>query len=243
MHINIGRWTEDELDRIIREAAKIADPGERVAYISELLLNIPYQEATLIGSEHRVEELVINLSGLDCFTFIDYVEAMRVSSIFAELRDRLKQVRYRGGLVSYSTRNHFFTDWAEYRSAYVRDVTKEIGEGMARTPQKTLNRKADGTLFLNGIEPVNRTIAYIPTDEIDEPMMQSLKTGDYAGIYSASSGLDVSHVGIIVRTGASLFLRHASSSRDLRKTVDQEFMQYMTGRPGLLVLRPLRAKA
>jgi hypothetical protein len=89
---------------------------------------------------------------------------------------------------------------------------------------------------------VDRTITYIPADEIDETMLQGLRAGDYAGIYSDSPGLDVSHVGIIIRAGASLFLRHASSSGDLRKIVDQDLIQYMQGRPGLVVLRPLPEK-
>jgi len=237
MVINTGRWTEDELDRIIREAARIADPGERIALISEHFLNTPYQESTLIGSDHLEEELVLNLSGLDCFTFLDYVEAMRLSRSFSDFQDRLKQVRYRNGLVSFPTRNHFFTDWAEYRSAFVRDETKEIGKGKAMNSKKTLNRKEDKTLFLNGIELVDRTITYIPTEKIDELILQQLKTGDYAGIYSDSPGLDVSHVGIIIRAGASLFLRHASSSGGLRKIVDQDFMQYMKGKLGLIILR------
>ncbi len=239
MHINIGRWTEDELDRIIREAAKIADPGQRIALISEHFLNTPYQEATLIGSENSEEELVIDLSAMDCFTFLDYVEVMRLSSSFSDFQNGLAQVRYRGNLISYRTRNHFFTDWAEYRSAFVRDASKETGKGKVRELQKTLNRKEDGTLFLSGVDPVDRTITYIPTDEMDETMRQRLRTGDYAGIYSHSAGLDVSHVGIIIRAGVSLFLRHASSLHDLRKIVDQDFMHYIKGRPGLIILRPI----
>jgi len=239
MHINTGRWTEQELDRIIRTASKIADPGERITLLSEHFLNTPYQESTLIGSDHQEEELVIDLSELDCFTFIDYIEAMRLSQSFSDFQDRLIQIRYRGGRISYRTRNHFFSDWAVFRSDVVQDVTKEIGKGTSKNILKTLNRKDDGTLFLNGVDPVDRTITYIPTDEINETMLQLLKTGDYAGIYADSAGLDVSHVGIIIRTGASLFLRHASSSHDLRRIVDQDFRQYMKAKSGLIVLRPL----
>ncbi|MBI5846880.1 MAG: DUF1460 domain-containing protein [Nitrospirae bacterium] len=242
MHINIGRWIEDELDRIIREAARIADPGERIAFLSEYFLNTPYQESTLIGSDHREEELVIDLGSLDCFTFLDYVEAMRLSSSYSDFKEKLTQVRYRSGLVSFATRNHFFSDWSEYRSAFVRDVTKEISNDKAKNLKKTLNQKADGTLFLSGVATVDRIITYIPADEIDAPMREKLRTGDYLGIYSDSAGLDVSHVGIIIRAETSLFLRHASSSSDIRKVVDQDFMQYIKEKPGLVVLRPLAKK-
>jgi hypothetical protein len=115
----------------------------------------------------------------------------------------------------------------------------ETGKDRARKLQKRLNRQEDGTLFLNGVEPVDRIITYIPANDIDESMLKRLRSGDFAGIYSDSPGLDVSHVGIIIRVGTSLFLRHASSSRDLRKVVDQDFTQYMKGKPGLIILRPL----
>jgi len=239
MHLNTGRWTVHELDHIIRAAARIAGPGERVAFISEQFLGNAYQENTLIGDQQKDEEFVIDMSGLDCFTFLDYVEAMRLSGSFADFQKSLKQVRYKNGIVLFGTRNHFFTDWAEFRSAFVRDATKETGQGRVRELQKTLNRKDDGTFFLNGIEPVDRTIAYVPREEIDGTMLQRLKTGDYAGIYSDMPGLDVSHVGIIIRAGASLFLRHASSSSDLRKVVDQDLAQYVKGKPGLIILRPI----
>jgi hypothetical protein len=234
----MGRWTKDKLDRIIREAAKIADPGECIAFISEQFLNTPYQESTLIGSESLEEELVLNLGGLDCFTFIDYVEAMRLSSSFSEIKHNLAQVRYKNGFVSYRTRNHFFTDWAAHRSAFVRDATTEISNGRAKNMQKTLNRRNDGTYFLDGVAPVGRTITYIPTDEIDAPMLQNLKTGDYVGIYSGMPGLDVSHVGIIIRAETSLFLRHAASAKELRKVTDQDLQEYISNKPGLIILRP-----
>jgi len=69
-------------------------------------------------------------------------------------------------------------------------------------------------------------------------MVQKLKTGDYAGIYSALQGLDVSHVGIIIKDGSYVSLRHASSDRRYRKVIDQDFQEYISGTPGLIVLRP-----
>ena len=63
-------------------------------------------------------------------------------------------------------------------------------------------------------------------------MLQKLKTGDYAGIYSPMQGLDVSHVGIIIRDKDTFFLRHASSDRRFRKVVDQELQEYISGTTG-----------
>lgn len=234
MHINTGIWPEDKLDRIIREAAEISEPGGHIAFISEQFLGTSYQENTLIGDTRTDEELVIDFGGMDCFTFIDYVEAMRCSCSFGEFLSSLKNVRYHDDVVSFRTRNHFFTDWAEYRQRCIRDVTKEISEAV--TVNKILNLKQDNSLFLEGINPHVRTISYIPAP-IGLAQLQNLKTGDYAGIYSDKAGLDVSHVGIVIRQDRSLLLRHASASKELRKVTDQDLLTYMAHKPGLIILR------
>ena len=75
-------------------------------------------------------------------------------------------------------------------------------------------------------------------DEIDNVVLDALSTGDYAGIYSDLKGLDVSHVGIIIRKDNSLSFRHASSQQEYRKVVDQDFKEYIINKPGIVILRP-----
>lgn len=250
-----GRWTEDELDKAIREASWITDEGERIGYISGLFLGIPYREATLIGGIDRDEELVIDLSGVDCFTFIDYVEAMRLSWTLSGFVDNLRRVRYQLGHVDYQERNHFFTDWREFNRETVRDVTGELGRDMSITVRKRLNMGAGGALLLPGIAVRERDITYIPSKAIAgetsvpsllngdvdgflDKVIVRLKSGDYIGIYSGREDLDVSHVGIFIRTGEGNYLRHASSVAG--RVVDEGFKGYVSRMDGFLILRPLR---
>ena len=93
---------------------------------------------------------MINFSGVDCFTFIDYIEAMRLSDSFESFLRNLKQVRYLNGIVSFKNRKHFFTDWAEYAPSSVDDLTEQIGGGKARSVAKTMNLKENGTPLLPG---------------------------------------------------------------------------------------------
>ncbi len=234
-----GRWTEDELDRLIRQTAAIRGAGERIAFISGHFLGIPYRHPTLLGDAQMPENLVIDLGGMDCFTFLDYVEAIRMSSSLADFPPALQRVRYHGGVVTYRTRNHFFTGWAVYNTGFVADVTAEVGQGKAVIVQKELNRRADGTLMLDGIESRASTFTVLPVDAFNEEIAANMRTGDYAGIYSEMEGLDVSHVGIVIRKQGSLFFRHASSAPGAGAVIDQDFLEYMNGRPGLIVLRPL----
>ena len=236
MLINSGKWTEDRLDRIIRESSKIGEPGARIDVLSRGFLGTIYMEHTLIGDRSTPEVLVVNLEGVDCFTFIDYVEAMRISGSFSEFVVNMQKVRYREGRITFEDRNHFFTDWGESNAVFVKDVTSEIGKSAAVKVLKLLNIKKDGTNWVSGIGPVQREMDYIPSGAANDQVFAGLRTGDYAGIYSDAPGLDVSHVGIIMKDEANIYLRHASTRH--KKVVDENLRSYISDKPGLIIFRP-----
>jgi hypothetical protein len=231
-----GGLSEDILDGLIREAAALGTPGERIELISRRFLGTPYRQGTLIGDLHTPEVFVINLREMDCLTFLEYVEAMRRSASFREFQDNLLRVRYRSGVPEFRERNHFFTDWRDSEGGFIRDVTQELGQAV-RTVKKDLNRKADGSRYLPGIRPPERTVRYLPSAAL-KGAQGLIRTGDYIGIYSAEPGLDVSHTGIAVRAKDTLMLRHASSRQRYRRVVDEPLATYLKGKPGIVVLRP-----
>lgn len=239
MITNLGKWTTAVLDNIMREAAAITNTGERIDYISRQFLNTPYKESSLTGSISIPEVLTINLEGMDCMTFIEYVEAMRLSGSYAEFTENLRKVRYRNGEVTYESRRHFFTDWIGYTPHTVEDVTTIIGGIKSVKVRKMLNLNSDGTYILPGICITEREISCIPVDAIDSTVIERLKTGDYAGIYSDKEGLDVTHTGIIIKNNNDVYLRHASSRRDTYKITDEELINYLTVKDGLIILRPM----
>jgi len=236
--IDLGKWTEAKLETIIHEASMIEDAGSRIGLISDFFVGLDYKESTLIGNINTSESFVINLSGVDCLTFIEYIEAMRLSGSFESFLRNLKQVRYVNAQVSFKNRKHFFTDWTGYAPSTVHDVTAQTGGEKARNISKIMNIKEDGTPLLPGIGSFCRTINYIPSADVDSTMLRRLKTGDYAGIYSFMNGLDVSHVGIIIKDGDTLSLRHASSDSRFRKVVDHDLQAYISEKPGLIIFRP-----
>lgn len=238
MQTHLGKWTIEKLDRLLRDSSLIADVGERIGFLSKQFLGVAYQGSTLVGDAHTPEMLVLNLTGVDCFTLIDYVEAMRLSCSFSGFTENLKRVRYRKGEVSFEMRNHFFTDWVEYNAGTIGDVTAVVGGSQTVTIRKRLNLRRDGTPIVPGIQPKEREIRYIPVNALDEKMLERLETGDYAGVYSDEDGLDVSHVGIIIKSEDGIFLRHASSQMSHRKVIDEELKGYLAEKQGLVVLRP-----
>ena len=236
--INTGSWNIPQLDNLLARASKINDTPSRIDFISSLFLGIPYKAATLIGDQQTQEALVINLAGVDCFTFIDYVEAMRRSGSFAAFKEDLRKVRYQNGVVDYKSRNHFFSDWTLFNAGFVDDVTREIGAKRAKKTVKTLNAAEGGQTLLPGINVRKREITYIPAEFIDDFILTKLTTGDYLGVYTAQSNLDVSHVGIVIRKGGRILFRHASSQKKYRKVIDTDLKSYLLHKPGVIILRP-----
>jgi hypothetical protein len=235
--IILGKYFEEDLDQILASGQQIGDTGQKIGFLSGHFLGVRYGESSLIGDASTPEVFVVNLGEVDCMTFLEYVEAMRRSSSFMQFREQLKEVRYRFGRISFAQRNHFFTDWVEYQGAYIEDVTAHSGQSRAKKTRKILNQKEDGTALVAGIEAAERDISYLPPESIDDTLIETLRTGDYLGIYSPQNGLDVSHVGILVKEGGGVFFRHASAQEQHRRVVDQEFAWYIADKPGILVFR------
>jgi len=177
--IELGKWTEGSLTLIMTEASTLGSPGERIDFISEKFLGTPYAGSTLTGSIDTPEVFTIDLEGMDCFTFIDYVEAMSLSDSFPEFKDSLRKIRYSGGVVAFTKRNHFFSDWPINNSQYIKDVTSEVGGKNTVAVSKKLNLKSDGTYYLPGIPVKERTIYYIPSASLSPSVLDKLMTGDY----------------------------------------------------------------
>jgi hypothetical protein len=232
--IRLGRFLWHEIEKLLNEP--FSDPGEKVVKISEIFLGLPYVANTLSSGDPKDEVFVINFEGLDCMTFIEYVEALRISFSFEEFREALRKVRYKNGVVSYYERKHFFTDWVYWNEGLI-DFTSKLKEGSIRRSLKRLNVKEDGTYILSGIKPEEREISYLPADKVDLEVVERLSSGDYIGFYTSSKGLDCSHAGIIVKKLGQTYIRHASSIKG--KVVDEEFLDYVKGKEGIIVLRPI----
>lgn len=210
--------------------------GEVISRVSSAFLGTPYLADTLIGGPGTPEALVVNFNGVDCFTLADYVEALTRSHDQKSFLYNLAQVRYTGGNVNYLSRRHFFSDWFATAPHNARDVTPDISPNYA-VADKQLNRKPGGGEYIPSLGIHPRRINYIPGKAISQKVLDHLKTGDYVGVYSPLEGLDVSHVGIVVRHDGRVWFRNASSLAANRKVVDSPFLEYMRVKPGIVVLR------
>lgn len=214
----------------------LAAPADTV---SAAFLGTPYGADTLVGSADEPEELVVELQRVDCFTYADYVEALkRAGGDRNAFMDSLIDVRYRGGVVDFANRKHFFTDWAAVAPAVATDITAAVSENTIETT-KHLNAKDSGGVYLPGLPVVPRALSYLPSAQVDGEVVSRLRTGDYLGAYAEDGGLDVTHVGIFVSTPEGPAFRNASSLDADNKVVDTPLSDYLATVPGLVVLRPV----
>ncbi|WP_280215681.1 DUF1460 domain-containing protein [Nocardia cyriacigeorgica] len=222
----------------VRAGAATQSKGELIELLSRQFLGTPYGANMLIGSASEPEQLVVDVRRVDCFTYLDYVEALSRSSTRDEFVAHLIETRYTGGRVEFTRRKHFFTDWAHTERTAATDITATLTPA-AVTTAKHLNAKADGTTYLPGLPVIDRPITHIPSSAVDQAVIAGLRTGDYIGAYADQPGLDVTHVGIFVSTPNGPVFRNASSLPADNKVVDTPFLDYVRTTPGILVLRPM----
>jgi hypothetical protein len=215
-------------------ARLLATPGDR----SAPFLGTPYGAHTLVGSAEQPERLVVELGRVDCFTFADYVEALKRSGTRDGFLAALTTVRYRDGVVAFANRKHFFTDWAADSPAVATDVTRAVSPEAVTVP-KMLNRKDSGGSYLPGLPVVARDVTYLPSGAVDAAAVSRLRPGDYLGAYAEDGGLDVTHVGMFVDTPNGPAVRNASSLPADEKVVDTPLADYLGDIPGIVVLRPV----
>lgn len=237
--LKMDGYTVNKLNALLREqsATHPDDIGQMNNLISREFLGIPYAANRLQGSATTPEKLVIDFRGLDCFTFLDYVEALRKSNNEADFVKSLIQTRYVNGNLNFHHRRHFFTDWSHTEHKLADDVTAQLSPH-AVTVVKSLNQKVDGGAYLPGLPMVERSITYIPSAFVNDHVISRLQTGDYVGIYTQLSGLDVTHTGFFINKDEGPVLRNASSKKKNREVVDSPFVDYIAKTPGIVVLRP-----
>lgn len=210
--------------------------GELIELLSRQFLGTPYRADMLVGSATQREQLVIDFRRVDCFTYLDYVEALSRSADRNQFDANLIDTRYAGGRVDFLQRKHFFSDWVNTPRIAATDITGALSTA-AVTVAKHLNAKADGGTYLPGLPVVDRGITFIPSDAVGDGVIGGLRTGDYIGAYTGQAGLDVTHVGIFVMTPSGPVFRNASSLAENNKVVDSPFADYVRSVPGIVVYR------
>jgi hypothetical protein len=228
--------------------------------IGESFLNTEYVAHTL--EQDGDEQLVINLTGLDCTTFLEtsltFARCIKKGKTsFEDYQNELTFIRYRDGkLDKYPSRLHYFSDWIynNQQKGIVKDITKEIGgkeisfnlNFMSENP-KYYKQLQDNPDFIPVIKNQEKEISmrqyyYIPENDI-EKLESKIQSGDLIALTTSDKGLDIGHVGLAVKmdNGRIHFLHApiAGSKVQITENPLSDYAKNIKKHTGIIVLRVL----
>ena len=201
--------------------------GEVISVIGNSFLGTDYKAFALERGDK--EKLVVDLTGLDCTTFIESVLAIarnikKDSASFDNFTKELTYIRYRSGIINkYPSRLHYFSDWIfdNAKKKVVIDITKDLGgepirfdlDFMSTHPElyKHLNETPANVPIIKSQEDLiySRTYYYLQKNKI-KSIEAKLISGDIIAFTTSVKGLDISHTGIAIRLkDGSIHLLHA----------------------------------
>jgi len=235
--------------------------------INEIVIEIGKSFLGLDYIAHSIEpagkeEVVVNLSGFDCYTFLETVLALSRNiksgkTTFEDYLSEIENIRYRRGkLTNYTSRLHYFSDWIYDcdRRKIVENVTQKIGgekytkaiNFMSSNPNyyKQLKSNPEFIEEMKLIEDVisNREYYYIPQNKIAK-LEKGIQSGDIIGITTDIEGLDIAHTGIAIRMkDGRIYLMHSPSEGKKSQITEKPLADYIKGnkrQTGIMVARPL----
>ncbi len=222
----------ERLDEALSRVSQVTVTTEKSANeltieIGQWFLETPYVEKTL--ELPGDEKLVINLTGLDCTTYLETVVTLARLALknefgFAAFEQELERIRYRDGVNNgYPSRLHYFSDWIyqNQQKGILRDITEEIGgkpypnqpSFMSENPKFYPQLSDPDNLTqikITESEIKARTYSYIPKEEISS-LEKNIRSGDLIAITTSIVNLDIVHVGFAMEKNGRIHLLHASS--------------------------------
>lgn len=231
-----------------------------VADIGKTFIGTKYVAHTL--EDKGEEQLVINLSGLDCTTFVEnalvFARLIKTGKTsFKDYENELQKIRYRNGIINgYTSRLHYFTDWIydNIKKGIISDITELVGGKQYKFRLNFMSTHPESYPQLKGhpefireirqkeAEISRRNYFYVPKERVGF-IENQIGNGDIIAFTTSIPGLDVSHVGIAVRMEDNrIHLLHAPNAGSDVQITEEPLSAYINKikkDTGIMVLKPL----
>lgn len=233
--------------------------NEVIIEIAKSFIGTNYEASTL--EKGNKEQLIVNLTGLDCYTFLEssivFARCIKKQKYtFEDYLKELENIRYRDGkLKDYTSRLHYFSDWIYdiSKRKIGKDITKDLGGIPYRKkinymsshvelyPKLKENKKFVDKIILIENEITNRVFYFIPQEKI-RYIENKINDGDIIGITTNIEGLDISHTGIAIKneTTGRIHLLHAPNvgqKVQITKLPLEDYVKANSKQTGIIVLR------
>lgn len=247
------------LDKGLRSGKKTAN--ELVTYYAYKLLGRPYVAHTLEGEK---EFLTINIDELDCTTFVETLYALARTTMsgrysWRDFANNLEDIRYRDGHINgYASRLHYISEWTVDNTSRgnIEEVTKDLPG--ARELIKTINfmsthrdaypaLKDDETFNLikkyeEGYR--NHKTYYLKKEQLNsKDICTAIQEGDFVGLVCKTPGLDISHMGMVVKDEkGELVVIDASMTGGKVMKEPKAIVEYLRPKKSVIGIRVFRIK-
>lgn len=260
----IDYWRSDSVKvvKLFRKAHHEVRDSNYMLFFGRQFIGLPYVAKTL--DQHKEEQLVVNLRQFDCTTLVETVLALsecmrRKTPDFAHFCKELALIRYRDGIVSYPTRQHYFTYWINQnvRKRQVADLQGPVPPFTAKQlvsvnymtthpsayPMLKMHPEWIGEIRKMEDSISGHTYRYIPKTALDNSALlrSTIHNGDIIVILTSKRGLDTSHIGIAVWHADGLHLLNASAIHYRVVEEPKLFRTYMMEHPTFTGIRVVRA--
>ena len=213
--------------------------------VANRFMETPYVGGTLDINDK--EQLVVNLQGLDCVTFVENVTVLGMCVKSGELSnekyfENLQTIRYRNGKINgYISRLHYFTDWLldNQNKGLITIVSNDFGDVdfdasvgfMSQNPQHY--KPLSDSSVLEKVRKIEKRVSAsklkLVTKEYLENVENLIKDGDIIAIASTINGVDIAHTGIAKHYNGRLHLMHASSVKKKVVLSEKTLSEYLKG--------------
>ena len=254
---------KDKFELAVNKNLKEKPIGDVITEIGKSFIGTNYAANTLDKGD--TEELVINLTGLDCTTFLEnaltFARCIKEGKTsFKDYQNELQKIRYRDGIINgYTSRLHYFSDWIydNERKGIVKNISEEIGGDSLKFKLNFMSEHPDSYVQLKKVpsylpiikeqeEQINkRKYYYIPKKKVVS-IENKIHNGDLIAIISNVKGLDINHVGIAVKMDdGRIYFMHAPDvgyKVQITKIPLADYLEKFDKDTGIIVLRALEPK-
>lgn len=223
--------------------------GDRIAFWSERLHREPNLLAPIGAGPDVNDTAPLFPNGYDCTTYVETVGALARSEDGHELADNLIKIRYRGGKISYESRNHFpEADWIpnNERSGVLTDVTVKLArksgfvagfahkdiDKVAWLKQQRIDEAKRAVASVDS-DPVTVKLPYLPIDKV-MAALQHIPQGAVINVVRENKDrypVLISHQGFLIWKKGVAYLRHASRNKEITEIPFEEYLKQARGMP------------
>jgi hypothetical protein len=210
--------------------------GPRAGEATAPFVTAPYLASPLGEGDGRDPDPRLRLDAFDCMTFVETAVALGSASSVEQAAAALDDVRYRRGRPSLAARNHeVLSQWipANVAKGWIADATVAAAGPLARRVEQTYTAESWALVRASG-----RAIAGLPWDRLpvgrfaidvvppaDVPAVAPrLPHGALVFVVRADApgrATRITHAGLLVRGPRGPRVRHATSSRRVRRVIEE----------------------